>query len=127
MLEAPRRILVIDDEAPVRVIAERMLQHFGYEVYAAEDGQSGLALIREHNGAICLVLVDLAMPTMGGELIAQLIKAQWPQIPVMLMSGYGAFELNALVPRLGVEGVLQKPFTLASLRVALDQVLSTEY
>jgi CheY-like chemotaxis protein len=117
------QILVIDDEASVRVIAQRMLQHFGYQVQCAEDGETGLQMVQSLQPELCLVLVDLTMPQMSGHIVVQLIKAQWPHLPVMLMSGYSAAELTSLAPGLGIDGVLQKPFTLVSLRAALEQVL----
>lgn len=119
----PGAILVIDDESSVRMIAQRMLQHFGYQVQLAEDGAVGLALIEQHHKQLRMVLVDLTMPQMNGELVAQAIKAQWPYLPVLLMSGYSSIELTARAPSLGIDGVLQKPFTLATLRTALEGVL----
>lgn len=118
-------ILVIDDEASVRTIAQRMLQHFGYQVQLAENGEAGLGIIPSIYPQVRMVLVDLTMPNMSGEVVAQAIKAQWPQLPVLLMSGYSAVELTSMAPRLGIDGVLQKPFTLATLRTALDGVLGS--
>jgi CheY-like chemotaxis protein len=122
-LRLPRQILVIDDEAPVRAIAQRMLQHFGFQVQCAEDGATGLHLVQNLQGHLCLVLIDWTMPAMSGEIVTRLIKAQWPTLPVMLMSGYSVADLTMLAPDLGVNGVLQKPFTLVSLRAALAQAI----
>jgi DNA-binding NtrC family response regulator len=116
-------VLVIDDEAAVRTIARRMLEHMGYQVMLAESGAAGLDALRSRHTSLCAVMVDLTMPHMRGDVVAQAIKAEWPHLPVILMSGYSAVELTALAPGLGIAGVLQKPFTLAALRTAMGRML----
>ena len=60
-------ILLVDDEAPVRTVAARMLERCGYQVLLAADGYEAVEQFRAHSKEIACVLLDLAMPRMDGE------------------------------------------------------------
>ena len=81
-------VLVIDDEAVVRGMAEATLTRYGYTVLLAEDGGQGVKLFREHAPAISLVLLDMTMPVMGGEEALEEIRHLNPAVPVIGSSGY---------------------------------------
>jgi two-component system, cell cycle sensor histidine kinase and response regulator CckA len=121
-------ILVIDDEAEVRMVAERMLAHFGYEVLLARGGLAGIELLRNHLGTIGCVLLDLTMPHMDGEQVFHALRAIDPGVPIILMSGYSEQEVGGRFTGLGLAGFMQKPFTLdalqAKVRRALAQVVT---
>jgi DNA-binding NtrC family response regulator len=108
-------ILVVDDQEGVRGLLRRSLRGAGHTVLEAEDGAEALHLVRRRNGAVDLVLSDVVMPLMTGTELATRIGVEFPDIPVILMSGYmstGAARVgtgDALVP------VLQKPFDLEQL------------
>ena len=81
------RVLVIDDEPFVRDTLGEILRQQHHDVVVADDGISGLARFRE--GAFDLVMTDLAMPGMSGWQVAQAVKAARPQVPVVLVTGWG--------------------------------------
>ncbi|MEI2719797.1 MAG: response regulator [Gemmatimonadales bacterium] len=108
-------ILVVEDEEAIRRVMRRVLEASGYDVIEAEDGESALAAITRHGGALALMITDMMLPGMtGGELVAQLRQIQ-PTVPVVLTSGYSA---DFALERAGIgEGVvfLGKPFALDEL------------
>jgi GAF domain-containing protein/ActR/RegA family two-component response regulator len=111
------RVLVIDDEPVVRGTLEDMLRQQGHHVVAADDGPSGLARFQEQ--AFDLVMTDLAMPGMSGWQVAQAVKAARPDIPVVLVTGWGV-ELPPGELRVhGVDRVLAKPFEYEEVRDAV--------
>ena len=117
------RILVVDDEEAVRNVLVRALALWGYEVDAAHDGETALAhLSRSPDGYAC-VLLDLAMPGIGGHATYRQLKQVNTTLPVVLMSGYapeGAIDGLAEHPP---SGFLQKPFGLETLREAVRRTV----
>ena len=99
-------ILVVDDEPLVRFAIARSLKQEGYDAIEAADGQEALDLLA--NRRFDLVLTDLKMPKVdGADLVAQ-IRANWPEIPVILMSSYLSEKGRKLVSA-GSAEFLQKP------------------
>jgi two-component system, cell cycle sensor histidine kinase and response regulator CckA len=83
-----QRILVVDDEDPVRAIVIRTLQSEGYEVLGARDGREALKLLEEIGGALSLVITDIVMPGMGGAQLVRELNRRYPSISVIWMSGH---------------------------------------
>jgi two-component system cell cycle sensor histidine kinase/response regulator CckA len=117
-------ILLVEDDANVRRVAQHMLARQGYTVLVAEDGEHALRLAEAHQGQIQLLLTDVIMPRMNGHELWCTLRAQDPQLRVLYMSGH----TDDVISCEGVldEGVLfiQKPFSLSRLtskvREALD-------
>jgi PAS domain S-box-containing protein len=111
-------ILVVDDDQLVLVNTTAMLEDFGHEVIEASSGAQALERIRE-NPKIDLVITDQAMPQMSGMQLIAAMQVEWPQIPVLLVSGYAELPPNPqfMVPKLA------KPFTLDDLREAVDKIV----
>jgi signal transduction histidine kinase/ActR/RegA family two-component response regulator len=113
----PKRILMVDDEEPVRRTVVAMLLADGHTVEAFETGHAALAALRAH--AFDLVITDRAMPGLGGEEVARQAKALLPDMPVIMLTGFGDF-MNANDERPPhVDHVLSKPPSLRALREAL--------
>jgi GAF domain-containing protein/CheY-like chemotaxis protein len=102
------RVLVIDDEPFVRDTLGEILRQQHHDVVLADDGVSGLARFRE--GAFDLVMTDLAMPGMSGWQVAQAVKAVRPQVPVVLVTGWGVEVQVDELKTHGVDRVMTKPF-----------------
>ncbi|RLB48297.1 MAG: hypothetical protein DRH23_08945 [Deltaproteobacteria bacterium] len=113
-------VLVVDDEREVREVLSEMLEIFGFEVTAANDGIEALDIFRASPDAYSAVILDLAMPRMGGAETLQAIRAIRPDIPVILCSGYD--EDHALKGD-SRSAFLQKPFKLSTLINKLEEVL----
>ena len=104
-----RRILLVDDESLIRRLAGRMLEEAGFNVLQAENGLAALDIIRELNGAIDLLITDLVMPRMTGTELAERVRAEYPEVKILCISGYA----HEAVPQ-GC-AFLSKPFTRSVL------------
>jgi two-component system CheB/CheR fusion protein len=104
-------ILLVDDEANVRNVAQKSLQDFGFTVVTAENGKQGLQLFHENPEKFRLVLLDLTMPEMGGEKTFDAIRKIRQEVPVVLLSGYDEAEMSRRMGGKSVQGFVQKPFT----------------
>ena len=116
-----RRVLLVDDEAPVREGVRRILTGAGYDVVEAEDGAVARDILREAGEGIHLLLTDVAMPVVDGRQLASETRSARPALPILLMSGFtDPDELTRVVPGIAL---LHKPLDAAALlhavRVAL--------
>ncbi len=116
-------VLVVDDEAMVRSVTQRILKRLGYNVLLCEDGRSGLEMFRAHVSEISCVLLDLTMPTMNGEETFREIQRIKPNTRVILMSGYTEEDATSRFEIAGLAGFLQKPFTINDLHHKIIAVL----
>ncbi|MBI4013976.1 MAG: GAF domain-containing protein [Candidatus Rokubacteria bacterium] len=122
----PARVLVIDDEASVRVLIADILRAAGHLPLAAEDGPTGLALV-ERAGAPDLALIDLGLPGMSGWEVAARLRASRPEVPLVLITGWGDRLDPADLERSGICQVIAKPFqTTEVLRVVAERAASSE-
>ena len=120
-------IMVVEDEPSLRHLACGILRARGYEVIAALNGQDALRVAREHSGApISLVLSDVIMPLMGGEVMAQWLKTTYPNLKILFTSGYtdGAITDEGVLDD-GVD-FLPKPYTPSILVRKVREVLDKE-
>ncbi len=117
-------IVVIEDEAAVREVAETSLRRHGYAVVSFGGGEDALRYIQSHADAVHLVLSDITMPAVTGVDVVQRLREQDIRVPVLLMSGYSLLMDRALTDWEGVS-FLPKPFTplqlLQSVRDAIDE------
>jgi CheY-like chemotaxis protein len=111
------RVLVIDDEPFVRETLGEILRQQRHDVVLADDGISGLARFRE--GVFDLVMTDLAMPGMSGWQVAQAVKAARPEVPVILVTGWGVEFRSEALESSGVDRVMTKPFRFEDVRAAV--------
>jgi DNA-binding NtrC family response regulator len=117
----PYRALVVDDERMLRSLVCRALARTGFEVFEAANGRAALDLIRASDFE--LVVSDVQMPIMGGLELAEELKRERPELPVILVSGH--FELSqGLKPAdYGAFALLRKPFSIIELqRTALHAI-----
>jgi DNA-binding response OmpR family regulator len=116
------RILVIDDEPPIRNMVGLTLNLQGHEVFQASDGKEGLRLFRETNPD--LVLTDILMPEQDGLQTIREIQNTCPWAKIIAMSGGSRrWDLPDLLPvaeKLGAHALLYKPFGRAELLRAID-------
>jgi two-component system cell cycle sensor histidine kinase/response regulator CckA len=120
------RLLVVEDEPAVRHLACMVLQAQGYEVLLASSGEEGLRVVREQKGpAIRLVITDVIMPKMDGNVMAESLRSAYPELKILFTSGYNDDAIahhGVLNPEVAF---LPKPYTPATLtrkvRDLLDQ------
>ncbi len=116
-------VLVVDDEPTLRSVMRMALEQQGYQVIEAVDGVDGFGAFVRHRSSIVLVLLDLTMPRMNGDLVFQEIHNLSPHTPVILMSGYSQQEAIAALPGKGPAGFLQKPCSVKELQAAVSRIL----
>ncbi len=117
-------VLVVDDRHEVRTLTCGMLERLGYRTLGADSGTEAIATVRQHQGAIPLLLTDVVMPGMNGRELAEVLRQSHPQLKVIFMSGYTDQVLSD-TGRLDPSIVyLQKPFTLTQLDEVLRRVES---
>ena len=115
-------LLLVDDEASVRGLGQRILTKSGYTVLIAANGEEALTLYTQKKKQVSLVILDLIMPSMGGkDCLHELLKID-PAVKVLIASGYAADETTRECVRLGAKGFVAKPFRLKDL---LRQVRKT--
>ena len=118
------RILIAEDEEPVRALVTRALAEEGHSVVAAVDGIEALDMIQREDGTFDLLLADIKMPGMDGIALALAVARDYPKLPILLMTGYAdqrerAFGLEALIT-----DVIAKPFALAEIKFAMASAVA---
>ncbi|MCX5670962.1 MAG: formate/nitrite family transporter [Planctomycetota bacterium] len=121
---APKRVLVVDDDATVRQSCQRVLGDAGYEVEAVGTGKEGLE--RTRCGYFDCALVDLKMPDTDGMEIVRTARQNRGNMAVVIITGYGAVDTAAEAVRLGVCDYVRKPFTPTEIVQAVSQALIRE-
>jgi two-component system cell cycle response regulator CpdR len=118
------RILLVDDEEPIRAFLKRGLEVDGHEVTVAVDGADGLDRLSEAGGAFDLLLSDIRMPMMDGIALAMAAKSAHPALRILLMTGFADQRERANGLETVVIDVLTKPFSLAEMRSKVGQALA---
>lgn len=115
------KLLLVEDEDMVRIVAERALTRAGYEVTSCANGEEGLAAITE-GGEFDVVVSDVVMPGMDGPAMVRAIRAILPQMPVLFMSGYAEEQLRRDIDIPNMH-FIAKPFSVASIGDKVGAVL----
>jgi len=117
------RILFVEDEDAVRVVAARLLRARGYEVIEAADGEEALALAEEHAGEIDLMISDVIMPGIDGPTLLKKARGYLGDAPVMFISGYAEAEFSDLLEDETNVTFLPKPLDIKTLAERVKQQL----
>jgi len=119
------RILLVEDETPVRRLMARLLRIQNYQVDEASNASEALTLLRGQSGKFGLLLTDVVLPDRNGVALAESARKIQPGIKVLFASGYRDSELRRLgLPDLGSQ-LLQKPFTTFDLATRVRQTLDS--
>jgi len=116
------KVLVIDDEEIVRISCRRALGPEGYEVSQAQNGIEGLRMLEKER--YDLVLSDLKMPDMDGIEVLRMIKNRWPEVQVIIITGYQTVDTAVKAIKLGAFDYIEKPFTPDALVSAVGNALA---
>lgn len=117
-------VLVVEDEPDVRTVVVRSLEGGGFRVHQASDGAAALQVV-DREGRPDLVLTDLMMPGIGGTELARRLKARWPDLPILYMSGYSAEDLRRQGEGDSEAVTIEKPFRPESLLRSINAALAT--
>jgi CheY-like chemotaxis protein len=108
-------ILVVDDDQIVLRTAKIALERKGMTVLMAENGRAAVEVFRQRAGEISLVVLDLAMPVMGGRDTLEALQSVRPDVPVVISTGYGDDELLRQLAGKHIAGSIRKPYTSRTL------------
>ena len=118
------RVLIADDEDSMRALVARAIAMDGHETVTAEDGAEALDILTREQGMFDLLLTDIQMPVMDGIALALAVARDFPDLKILLMTGFAdqrerASGLNAIV-----HDVVTKPFTLQQIREAVSDAVT---
>lgn len=116
-----KEILIVDDEASILNALSGVLKDEGYDIRTAENGTEALDRIKEEPPA--LVLLDIWMPGLDGIEILTRIKKDYPNLPVVMMSGHGSIETAVRATKLGAYDYIEKPLSLEKVTLLIQHVL----
>ncbi|RJR22478.1 MAG: response regulator [Desulfobacteraceae bacterium] len=113
------KVLVVDDEKVVREGCQRVLCTRGFEVNAAESGEKALAMIQETTPDV--ILLDLKMPGMSGEEVLEQTRKNFPDIPVIVITGHGTIDTAVECMKKGAYDFITKPFQMDEFLLTVNR------
>ncbi|MEA2060699.1 MAG: sigma-54 dependent transcriptional regulator [Thermodesulfobacteriota bacterium] len=117
------RILVVEDDAAHARMLETLISDWGYETILADDGDTGLAMVK--NRAFDLVLMDMKMVKMSGMEALKQIKAFNPSLPVIMMTAYSSVDTAVEALKIGAYDYLTKPLDFDRLKLTIERTMET--
>jgi two-component system, cell cycle response regulator CpdR len=118
------RVLIVDDEDSMRMLVARAIAMDGHDIATAEDGAEALEILSGEGGRFDLLLTDIQMPVMDGIALALAAARDFPDLTILLMTGFAdqrerASGLNAIA-----HDFVTKPFSVADIRTAVADALT---
>ncbi|MFZ2949308.1 MAG: response regulator [Desulfuromonadaceae bacterium] len=123
LLRGSGGILLVDDEPLIREMGQSLLEEHGYQVFLAADGEQALEVYEREHDHISLVILDVVMPVMGGKEALRRLTATYPDIKVLISSGFRHDETDDSFIALGARGFIQKPYHTEELFKAVDDAM----
>jgi len=118
-----RHIVTTDDDPAIRKILQIMLRKEGYMVTACEEGNALLNLLKISENSIDLILLDIKMPGFSGLELLEMIRASYPQIPIIMITAFNDLDTGMRAIRLGAADYLAKPVHREALLATVQRVL----
>ncbi|MGE5570690.1 MAG: sigma-54-dependent transcriptional regulator, partial [Rhodospirillales bacterium] len=117
----PDRILVVDDDDSLRRVTEVQLQQCGYDVLTAASGSEALDVLQKKPAG--LVITDLKMPGMSGLELLRRIRAEYPEVIVVMVTAFGTIETAVEAMRAGAYDYITKPVHIDEMRLVIERAL----
>ena len=118
------RILVAEDEEGLLALVARALALDGHDIVTATDGAEALDVLTRYDGGFELLLTDIRMPVMDGIALALAAGRDYPDLGILLMTGYADQRERATVLDALIHDVIAKPFSLGMIRGAVNEALA---
>jgi len=118
------RVLITDDEISMRSLVARAVAMDGHETVTAEDGAEALEILTREQGAFDLLLTDIQMPVIDDIALALATARDFPELKILLMTGFAHQRERASGLSAIVHDVVTKPFSVADIRTAVADALS---
>lgn len=123
MLQANKRILVVDDEENAREALSKILIHDGYEVSTVSNGLEALNFLRSRE--VELIITDINMPEMNGLIFLRELNRNRPESNVIMLTAYGEVESYLEAMNLGAFEYINKPVKYDELKKVIKMILKT--
>ncbi len=120
-MASTQEILVVDDEVFIVEVLKQELSGRGYHVRTAYDGEQALEIVRQDS--IALIVLDLQMPKVDGFEVLRYVKENFPEIKIMVLTGYADLGNAIRCKRLGADQFLEKPFNISEFLLELKRLL----
>ena len=118
------RILIAEDEEPLRTLIKRALAEEGHLVVATADGSEALDVLQSEAGGFDLLLADIKMPVMDGIALALAVARDFPKLPILLMTGYADQRERVSGLEALICDVISKPFSGAEIKFAVAAAIA---
>jgi signal transduction histidine kinase len=115
------KILIIDDDPAIREMIDRIVNEMGFEGVGAANGKDAMDLLRQ--SSFLLMITDMKIPEMDGFELTRLVRAEFPDLPVICMTAHGASTTYTDMVGSGATDYLTKPFTLDEMTAKLNRVI----
>jgi two-component system cell cycle sensor histidine kinase/response regulator CckA len=119
------KVLLVDDEEMVREVCGELLDALGYQVIIAENGREAVNLYKDSYGDIDMVILDMIMSGMSGEITYEKLKEIDPDVRVLLSSGYSENDNVKKILDMGCNGFIQKPYNIERLSHKMKEILES--
>ena len=116
------KILIVDDESPIREVLSATLKDEGHTVFTASDGEAGIKAMREYQPD--LVFLDIWMPgSLDGIEVLTTARKQFPQIEFVMISGHGTIETAVKATKLGAWDFIEKPLSMDKISIVISNIV----
>ena len=124
--ETNGRVLIVDDEPDVRKVVRMTLSKAGYDVIEAEDGEQAMAAIKEGENPLLLdvIISDIRMPKVNGVEAINYFQQQWPNVPLIVLTGFPDMEMATGFIKKGVVDYLVKPVEKEKLKASVAKAIA---
>ncbi len=120
-MKTPTRLLIVDDEDGIRFSLRGILEDEGHTVFEAASAEEGLAFLEKES--VDLMFLDIWMPGMDGLSMLKIVHAQYPALPVLMISGHGTIETAVAAIKKGAHDFIEKPLSLEKIIIAVERAL----
>jgi len=117
-------ILVVEDDAEIRLLLSEVFRVEQFDVYQASDGEEALQVFATNQDKIVLIITDLGLPKLGGVELISMVRAASPGIKIIGSSGYGKANIRDEVLRAGGDEFIPKPYVTTELIKTVRRMLS---
>ncbi len=119
-------ILLVDDEPSVLQLEQQMLEYFGYKTQGLTESKKVMeALIREPQ-KYKMLITDLTMPGLTGMQLAKMVRTRFPQLPIIMVTGYSEELTDDIKDKYGIQAILMKPVVASELAITVRTVLDNK-
>ena len=121
-------VLVVDDEPDVRKVVRMTLEKSGYDVLEAEDGEKAIAEVKKEENSLLLnlIITDIRMPNMNGIDVIRYYQEEWPNVPLIVLTGFPDLEMATSMLQHGISDYLVKPVESEKLRAAVAKAIEQQ-